>query len=223
MASKSERLTRTVAVIGLGRFGRSLSLELMDQGAEVLGIDADERLVQSLAGRLTHVVSADSTSEEALRQLSVHEFRKVVVGIGTDLEASILTTSVLVDLAIPEIWAKAISHSHARILAKVGAHHVVRPEHDMGRRVAHLVRGGMLDYIEFDDGYAMAKTGAPSLLWNRSLGDTEARRKYGVTVVAVKRMGVDFTYATAETVVQRGDIIIVSGRQRDVETFSVLQ
>ncbi|MFN3603020.1 MAG: potassium channel family protein, partial [Dietzia sp.] len=113
----------------------------MSEGAEVLGIDADERVVQSLAGRLTHVVTADSTNEEALRQLSVHEFQRVVVGIGTDIEASILTTSVVVDMAVPHIWAKAISHSHARILSKVGAHHVVRPEHDRGTRVAHLVRG----------------------------------------------------------------------------------
>jgi trk system potassium uptake protein TrkA len=223
LASKSERLTRSVAVIGLGRFGRSLALELMSEGAEVLGIDADERLVQSLAGRLTHVVSADSTNEEALRQLSVHEFRKVVVGIGNDVEASILTTSVLVDLGVPHIWAKAISHSHARILAKVGAHHVVRPEHDMGQRVAHLVRGGMLDYIEFDDGYAMAKSTAPSLLWNVPLGESEARRKFGVTIVAIKRMGVDFTYATAETIVKHGDVIIVSGTRHDVETFSSMQ
>jgi trk system potassium uptake protein TrkA len=223
LASKTERLTRSVAVIGLGRFGRSLALELMSEGAEVLGIDVEDRLVQSMSGRLTHVVSADSTSEEALRQLSVHEFRKVVVGIGTDIEASILTTSVLVDMCVPHIWAKAISQSHARILAKVGAHHVVRPEHDMGKRVAHLIRGAMLDYIEFDDGYAMAKTASPSWMWNMSLGASEARRKYGVTIVAIKRMGVDFTYATAETMVKRGDVVIVSGTQQNVESFSALQ
>jgi trk system potassium uptake protein TrkA len=195
----------------------------MSEGAEVLGIDADERLVQSLAGRLTHVVTADSTSDEALRQLSVHEFRKVVVGIGTDVEASILTSSVLAELGVPHIWAKAISHSHARILAKVGAHHVVRPEHDMGLRVAHLVRGGMLDYIEFDDGYAMAKSTAPSFLWNVALGESGARRQFGVTIVAIKRMGVDFTYATAETVVRHGDVILVSGTRQNVERFSAMQ
>ncbi|MDP3890226.1 TrkA family potassium uptake protein [Nocardioides sp.] len=222
MASKSERLGRSVAVIGLGRFGKSLALELMSEGAEVLGIDADERVVQSLAGRLTHVVSADSTSEEALRQLSVHEFQRVVVGIGTDIEASILTTSVVVDMAVPHIWAKAISHSHARILSKVGAHHVVRPEHDMGTRVAHLVRGRLLDYIEFDDGYAMAKTTVPSCLWERTLAQSEARRLYGVTVVGVKRIGQEFTYATPETVPRSGDLIIVSGARKDVEKFSAM-
>lgn len=220
MASKSERLRGSVVVIGLGRFGRSLALELMDGGAEVLGIDADERAVQSLAGRLTHVVTADSTDEEALRQLSVHEFKRAVVGIGSDLEASILTTSILVDMGVPHIWAKAISSSHARILSKVGAHHVVRPEHDMGRRVAHLVRGRALDYIEFDDGYAIVKAQPPSYLWGVPLSQSQPRTRQGVTVVGVKRRDAGFTHATADTVVQKDDVVIVSGPREAVDAFS---
>ena len=113
------------------------------------------------AGRLTHVVEADTTDEEAMRQLSMHEFTRAVIGIGNDLEASILSASVLLKLGVRDIWAKAISDSHARILSQIGVHHVVRPEHDMGKRVAHLVRGRMLDYIEFDDGYAIVKTRPP--------------------------------------------------------------
>ena len=151
-----------VAVIGLGRFGKSLALELSDEGVEVLGIDNDHKVVQSLAGRLTHVVEADTTDEEAMRQLSLHEFTRAVIGIGNDLEASILSASVLLKLGVRDIWAKAISESHARILSQIGVHHVVRPEHDMGKRVAHLVRGRMLDYIEFDDGYAIVKTRPPA-------------------------------------------------------------
>ncbi|WP_238997780.1 potassium channel family protein [Nocardioides limicola] len=220
MASKTERLAKSCAVIGLGRFGRSLALELMKEGVEVLGIDTDERVVQSLAGRLTHVVAADSTDEEALRQLSVHEFKRAVVGIGTNVEASILTTSILVEMGIPDVWGKAMTHAHARILSKVGAHHVVRPEHDMGRRVAHLVRGSLLDYIEFDDGYALAKTSPPSELWDRPLGESRPRTDYGVTIVGVKRLGSEFTYATPETVPQRGDLIIVAGPRELVEKFS---
>mgnify|MGYP006139968171 CR=1 FL=1 len=110
-----------VVVIGLGRFGKSLALELMEEGTEVLGIDEDPRTVQRLAGRLTHVVEADSTNEEALRQLSVHEFDRAVVGVGSDLEASILTSSILVNFGIRDIWAKAISQSHGKILARIGA------------------------------------------------------------------------------------------------------
>jgi trk system potassium uptake protein TrkA len=209
-------------VIGLGRFGKSLALELVAEGTEVLGVDEDPKTVQRLAGRLTHVVEADSTNEEALRQLSVHEFDKAVVGIGSDLEASILTCSIIVNFGVRNIWAKAISNSHARILAQLGVHHVVRPEHDMGKRVAHLVRGRMLDYIEFDDGYAIVKTEPPASIFGLPLGESRVRSRYGVTIVGIKRAGQDFTHATPESVVEEGDLIIVSGPETGVERFSNL-
>jgi len=216
------KATEGVVVIGLGRFGTSLALELLESDTEVLGIDSDPKTVQALSGTLTHVVEADSTDEEALRQLSVHEFERAVIAIGTNLEASILTASVVLGFGVPHVWAKAISHSHARILEQIGVHHVVRPEHDMGRRVAHLVRGRMLDYIEFEDGFAMVRTRPPDGLLGRPLGETHIRREHGVTVVAVKRANQDFTYATAETVLEAGDQVIVSGRSRNVERFSEL-
>ena len=208
--------------MGLGRFGKSLALELVEEGTEVLGIDDNPKTVQSLAGRLTHVVEADSTNEEALRQLSVHEFDRAVVAIGSDLEASILTSSILVNFGVRDIWAKAISHSHARILTQLGVHHVIRPEHDMGKRVAHLVRGRMVDYIEFDDGYAIVKTRPPTSILGLPLGESRVRSRYGVTIVGVKRAGEDFTHATPETVVHEGDLIIVSGPEDGVERFSDL-
>ncbi|ABS05710.1 TrkA-N domain protein [Kineococcus radiotolerans SRS30216 = ATCC BAA-149] len=214
---------RSVVVIGLGRFGRSLALELMEDGqVDVLGIDNDPALVDELAGSLTHAVVADSTKEEALRQLSVHEFDRAVVGIGTNLEASILTVSVLLQFGIRNVWAKAISESHARILTQLGAHKVIRPEHEMGLRVAHLVRGRMLDYIEFDDGYAMVKTTPPAPIVGKSLGQAKLRSTYRVTVVAHHSPGSGFTYATPETVLSADDVIIVSGQIRDVEAFSAL-
>ena len=220
MASHDVRKADSVVVIGLGRFGRSLALELMESDIEVLGIDGDPKVVQELAGQLTHVVEADSSDERALRQLSVQDFDRAVIGIGTDIEASILTATVVIDLGVPEVWAKADSYADARILIRLGVHHVVRPEHDMGRRVAHLVAGKMLDYIEFEDGFAMVKTMPPGFVVGRPLGRTHIRSAHGVTVVAVKKAGQDFTYATAETVLQDDDLIIVSGRTRAVERFS---
>nr|WP_187699996.1 MULTISPECIES: TrkA family potassium uptake protein [Dietzia] len=211
-----------VAVLGLGRFGKSLALELMSQGAEVLGVDASDAVVQKIANRLTHAVVADTTDEESLRQLSVHEFDRAVVGIGSDLEASLLTASALINMGVANVWAKAISNSHAKILTQIGVHHVVRPEHDMGKRVAHLVRGRMIDYIEFDDGFAMVKTTAPAFATGRSLGATSIRTDHGVTVVAIKRPGEGFTYAAADTILHPGDTIIVSGKVRDTERFAEL-
>jgi trk system potassium uptake protein TrkA len=209
-----------VVVLGLGRFGKSLALELMNQGTEVLGLDASEAVVQKLAHRLTHAAVVDTTDEESLRQLSVDEYDRAVVGIGSDLEASLLTASALINLNVPNIWAKAISHSHAKILTQIGVHHVVRPEHDMGKRVAHVVRGRMIDYIEFDDGFAMVKTSPPPFTLGRPLAETTIRSKFGVTVVAIKRPGEGFTYATADTILSPGDTIIVSGKVRDAERFA---
>jgi trk system potassium uptake protein TrkA len=208
--------------MGLGRFGKSLALELIREGTEVLGIDSEREIVDSVAGRLTHAVVADTTNEEAMRQLAVHEFDRAVIGVGNDLEASILSASVVLRLGVKNVWAKAISHAHAEILRQIGVHHVVRPEHDMGKRVAHLVRGRMIDYIEFDDGYAIVKTRPPSSIHGIPLGETHIRSKYGVTIVGAKRTGQDFTHATAETVVNDGDLIIVSGPEDKVERFSEL-
>ncbi|CCQ13816.1 TrkA-N domain protein [Rhodococcus sp. AW25M09] len=209
-----------VVVLGLGRFGKSLALELMGQGVEVLGIDTDAAVVQRVSDRLTHAAVADTTDEESLRQLSVHEYDRAVVGIGSDLEASLLTASALINLSVSNIWAKAISNAHAKILTQIGVHHVVRPEHDMGKRVAHLVHGRMMDYIEFDDGFAMVKTSPPASIIGKKLGESVIRTKYRVTVVAVKRPGEGFTYATAETVIAEGDTVIVSGQVKDTERFS---
>lgn len=212
--------TSRVVVIGLGRFGGSLGRELVEKGSEVLGIDSDPAIVQQYSGELTHAAVANTTDEQALRQLGVPGYRHAVVGIGTYLEASILTTALLVDFEIPDIWAKAISRQHGRILERIGAHHVVLPEHEMGERVAHLVTGRMLDFIEFEDDYAMVKTRAPDEAVGRPLSDSALRSRYGVTVVGIKRPGQDFTYATADTVIDRGDILIVAGRTNAVEQFA---
>ncbi|MFC9938968.1 potassium channel family protein [Nocardiopsis alba] len=214
---------KRILVIGLGRFGSSLALELARRGWEVLGMDSNPRLVQTYADALTHTVIADSTDEEALRQVGAHQFARAVVAIGTHLEESILTTSLLVDMGVGNIWAKATSRRHGRILEQVGAHHVVLPEHDMGERVAHLVSGRMLDYVELEEGFALGKTKAPKELLGRTLQETRVRQRYGITVVSVKRVGASFTYATQETILHKGDQIVVAGRTDDVERFAESQ
>ena len=209
-----------VVVIGLGRFGKSLADELERDGVEVLAIDNDPKRVQDLAGRWTHIVQADATDIQAMEQLGVGEFSKAVIGIGHNLEASVLTAFVLRKLGVADIWAKAITTSQGEILSQVGVAHIVRPEHQMGKRVAHLVRGRMLDYIEFDDGYAIVKTTPPREILGRTLAESGVRQRYGVTIVGIKSVGKDFSYATPTSVVSEGDLIIVSGERRKVEAFS---
>lgn len=209
-----------ILVIGLGRFGSALAHTLVDMGYEVLGVDFDEETVQEHAGTLTHVVQADTTNERALRQIGAGDVVTAVVCIGTDVESSVLTTSALVDLGVRNVWAKAITTSHGRILERVGAHHVVYPEAEMGSRVAHLVTGQALEYLPLDADFVIAEMAAPDELLGVPLGSSNLRAKYKVTVVCVKPLGGQFTYADRETVLSNSDLIVIAGHRADVDRFT---
>ncbi len=209
-----------VAVLGLGRFGSALALELHRGGTEVIGVDARADVVQSLSGVLPQVVTSDTTNPDALREIGIQDFPRAVVGIGTHLEASIITTAVLVDLEVPTIWAKALSDQHATILRRVGAHHVVLPEQQMGERVAHLVAGRMQDWVELGPQWVLAKTKPPRDLVGVPLGESKLRTRHKVTVVSVKPEGSgQYTHAGYDTVLSYGSVIVIAGRPNDVERF----
>jgi trk system potassium uptake protein len=211
-----------VLVIGLGRFGAATAGQLDRLDREVLAVDADSALVQKWSERVTHAVQADARSIDALRQLGARDFSVAVVAVGSSIEASVLITANLVDLGVPQIWAKAISRSHGKILERIGANHVIYPEAEAGERTAHLVSGRMLDYIQFDDDFAIVKMHPPKPIRDLPLGESQVRRKHHVTVVGVKSPGRPFTYATAETVVSTHDLVIVSGQVADIERFAAI-
>jgi trk system potassium uptake protein TrkA len=209
-------------VIGLGRFGGALATSLVELGHEVLGVDTDAGLVQRFSRALTQTVQADASDPDVLQQLGATEFPCAVVGIGNGIEASVLTVTALADIGIPNIWAKAISEPHARILDRVGAHHVVSPEREMGERVAHLVTGRILEFIELDPGFALVETATPQELVGRTLTEVSLRSRYGLTVVCIKPAGGTFTYATADTRLGAGDTLLVAGGTRLAEAFADL-
>jgi trk system potassium uptake protein TrkA len=212
-----------VLIIGLGRFGAGAAGQLDRLDREVLAIDESAELVQKWSERVTHAVQADARSIDALRQIGAQDFSVAIVAVGSSIEASVLITANLVDLKIPQIWAKAISQSHGKILARIGANHVIYPEAEAGERVAHLVSGRMLDFIEFDDDFAIVKMYPPKSIRGITLGESGVRKKHNITVVGVKSPGAEFTYATADTVVSNHDLIIVSGNSADIEKFATLQ
>lgn len=220
MGKKFTPTSDSVVVFGLGRFGSAVAKSLAALGHEVLGIDENANLVQDLSSTLTHVVQANTTNVETLRQLNVGSFQHGVVAIGSDLEASVLSVLALSELGVPDIWAKAVSDRHGKILERTGAHHVVYPEVTMGERVAHLVTSKIIDFIEFDDDFAIAKTRAPADVLNKTLAESELRRVYNVTIVGIKRPGEDFTYGRPDTIVRPGDLLIVAGPTREVEAFA---
>ncbi|NNC13465.1 TrkA family potassium uptake protein [Planctomonas sp. JC2975] len=211
-----------VLVIGLGRFGAATAGQLDRLDREVLAVDTDQNLVQKWSERITHTVQADARSVDALRQIGAQDFSIAVVAVGSSVEASVLITANLVDLGIPQIWTKAISKSHGTILQRIGANHVIYPEAEAGERIAHLLAGRMLDFIEFDDDFVLVKMYPPKVIRGISLTESEVRRKYDITVVGVKSPGKPFTYATPDTVVSDHDLIIVSGASSDVERFAAL-
>ncbi len=220
MADKREKAVESaVLVIGLGRFGSALASTLDRLGRDVLAVERDPELVQKWSGRIP-LVEADATNPEALEQLGARDFQVAVVGVGTELEASVLITGNLVDLGTPQIWSKAISAEHGRILTRIGAHHVVYPEFDAGERVAHLVSGKMLDYIEFEDDFTIVKMRPPREMQGFTVGESRVNRRYGITVIGVKPPGQPFVYATDETRIDASDLLIVCGDTTLLERFA---
>ena len=220
--AKKRILHSNVMVVGLGRFGSALALELMRTGHEVLGVDTDERIVQHMSQELTHTVKADTTDEATLRELGVTEFDSAVVAIGADIESSILTTSLLLQLGVPNVWAKANSTSHGMILKQLGCHHVIFPEAEMGKRVAHMVSGETLDYVSIDSDFVMVKTEVPPSFDGQTLAELKIRSTYGVTVVAVTKGDGKYVPAFPETVLNEGNQIVVAGQVEPLNEFCKL-
>ena len=206
-----------VLVVGLGRFGGAAALELHRLGHKVVALEKDPRLAESFSSQLDRVILGDSSQPQALEACHASSYQLAVIGIGSSVEASILTAGNLIDAGISSIWAKAVSTEHARILERIGVHHVVRPEVDAGRRVAHLVNGKLQDYIAFDDGYAIVKMAPPRETIGFTLAQSQIRSKYGVTVVGVKAPGEDFAHAVPETKVTAQHTLIVSGPSELIE------
>ncbi|MBB6672501.1 TrkA family potassium uptake protein [Cohnella nanjingensis] len=205
------------AVIGLGRFGSSVAKYLAEMGYEVLAIDDDEERVQDVANIVTHAVSADSTDEEAMRALGVRNFDVVVVAIGQDIQASILTTLILKDLGVPKIIVKAQNELHGKVLSKIGADKVVFPERDMGLRVAHhLISPNILEHIELSPDYSIVELKVPSSMVGKNLKQLDIRVKYGCNVLAVKR-GSDMNVAPrADEGIDAEDILVIVGRNEQL-------
>lgn len=208
-----------IIVVGLGRFGSALSRALVEMGHEVMGVDVDAVNVQTHAGVLTHVAEADTTNEQTLRQLGIADATTVAVCIGADIEASVLTTAALSDLGVPNIWAKAMTEPHGKILSRVGAHNVVFPEAEMGNRVAHLITGRLLEYIALDEDFVLVELAAPKSLVGVPLGESNLRRDHQVTIVCHKPDSGLFTHADRETVLSPADLIVVAGRRDDIDAF----
>lgn len=207
-------------VIGLGRFGGSICKALIEQGMEVLVIDRDEARIDEFASIATHAVIADSTDETVLKSLGIRNFDHVIVAIGADIQASILTTLMLKEIGVKRVTAKAQNDYHAKVLHKIGADNVVHPERDMGKRIAHnIVSKSILDYIELSDKYSIVEIASNDLLAGNTILDLNIRAKYGITIVAIRRGASVIVSPQAHNVIERDDVLIVIGEIENINHF----
>ncbi len=207
-------------VIGLGRFGSSVALELMALNYEVLGIDRNEDIVSDMSELLTYAVVADASDEEVLKSLGVRNFDCGIVAIGEDIQTSILAAILLKDLGVSTVIAKAISVLHGRALEKLGVDRVVYPERDMGIRVAHqLVTPNLLDYIELSKDYSIVEMKVPVCLDGKTLTEINTRARFGCSIVALHRSSGIIVAPTGMDQVRTDDIMVIIGSNANIEQF----
>ncbi|RDI47627.1 potassium channel family protein [Falsibacillus pallidus] len=214
-------MKKEFVVIGLGRFGGSICRALSEQGMEVMAIDQDEDRVNEFASIASHAVVADTTEEVTLKSLGIRNFDHVIVAIGDDIQSSILTTLMLKEIGVNNITVKAQNDYHEKVLRKIGADHVVHPERDMGRRIAHnIISNSVLDYLELSDEHSIVEIAANNpLLAGKSLVDLDVRAKYGLNIVAIKRENDIIVSPQANEVIHQDDILIVIGADTDINQF----
>ncbi|MGM7720200.1 TrkA family potassium uptake protein [uncultured Metabacillus sp.] len=213
-------MKKEYAVIGLGRFGGSICRALSEEGLEVMAIDIDEDKVNEFANVASHAVVGDTTDETVLKSLGIRNFDHVIVAIGDNIQASILTTLILKELGVRDITVKATNDYHEKVLSKIGADRIVHPERDMGRRIAHkIVSNNVLDYLELSEEHSIVEIVANERIHGNSIMDLDIRAKYGINIVAVKRNKDIIVSPQANEVIRKNDIMIVIGADTDINRF----
>ncbi len=205
-------MSRQYVVIGAGRFGTGIAIQLSKMGEEVMVVDRDEERINAVADAVTHAVQADCTDEQALKALGVRNFDTAVVAIGSDIQSSILITLLLKEHGLPLIVAKAQSEHHAKVLYRIGADRVILPERDMGQRVAlGLVSSGMVELTELSEDFSITER-KPDPQWlGRSLWELSLPETHQVTVVGIRRSGTLLMNIDSDTRLEAGDSVLLFG------------
>jgi trk system potassium uptake protein len=211
---------RQFVVIGLGSFGYSVAKTLYTLGNEVLAVDSDEAIVREIADYVTHAAQVDTADEKSLRDLGISNFDVAVIGMGSDVQASIMATLIVKDLGVKYIISKAHDEKHAKLLYKIGADRVVFVERDMGVRVAHnIVASNILDYIELSTDYNIAEIVSPEAWYGKTLREIDVRANYGLSVIAIKRDHDVNIAPLADDIIRPSDTVIAIGATKELNKF----
>lgn len=215
---KKKKRKQQILVVGLGRFGQSLARALVAGGAEVMAMDACEDATEEVASDVTHVMIADSTEENVLREVGPDNFDVVVCAIGGDIQASIMTTLLLKELGAKYLVAKASTALHGRALEKLGVDRVVYPERDMGQRVAQdFLAPHLTEVLHLTVTQSMFEMPAPERFVGKSLIELNLREKWGLNVLAVKRDGEPQVSPPPNELIQEHDVLLVLGNRERAE------
>lgn len=211
---------KSFAVIGCGRFGSAVAKTLYQLGNEVLAIDQDMDVVESVSRFVTHAIQADVMDEETLAELGLSNFDVVIVSIGTDLQASIMATLIVKELGVKKVVAKAQSELHGKVLKKIGADKVVFPERDMGIRVAHnLTSNSIIDYIELSPDYSVLEIEAIPKWFDKSLTELKLRNNYGINVMAIKKGEKINVSPSPDYKIRKDDVLVALGSTDDINNI----
>jgi trk system potassium uptake protein TrkA len=207
------------AVIGLGRFGAATSMELMKLGHSVLGIDVENKAVDTYADRLTRAAVADVTDRNAVEELGLNDYDVVLVAIGSDLQASLVSVVHLKAVGVKEIWVKATSRAHHLILSKLGVSRIIHPEEEMGTRIAQALSYPMVnDYIPLGNGEFVVEIEVSKQLDGRALDTILGRSDRAIHALAVKRRAETTVHPPAHFVLRAQDLLILLGQLQDLKT-----
>lgn len=200
------------AVLGLGRFGESIAIELSNNGYDVLAIDENETIIQNISEHVRFAVKADVTDIDALKSLGLGNFDVAIIAIGTNVDSSIMATLLAKELGVKTVIAKAQGDMHEKILKKIGADKVIFPEREMGQRIANnLMSGNIIDYLELSQDYSIVEIEILNDWIGKSLMALDFRNVYGVNVVALKRDNHINVTIDPNEVFRHDDIVIVIG------------
>ncbi|CAM4333854.1 potassium channel family protein [Jeotgalicoccus halotolerans] len=213
-------MKKEIAVIGLGRFGGSIVMELSEMDVDVLVIDTDEARVNEYQDYYSEGIIGDSTDEAMLKSIGIDNYDNVIVAIGDNIQASILSTLILKDLGVKKVTTKAQNSYHGRVLEKIGADIVVHPERDMGRRIAHrLVSSSVVEYLEVSTSHSIIEYSANAKLENKRISDLNIREKFGISIIAINRDNDIIVSPDPQISILGGDILILIGSDQQLNHF----
>ncbi len=211
-----------IAIIGLGKFGMTVAKKLADYNCDVLAIDDNEALVEEAMPFVTKAIQINALEADALEACGISDFDIAIIGIGDNIESSLMVALALKDLGVPKIIAKARDEKHAKLLEMIGVNKIMQPEIDSALKLVNSITSKyILDRIELGKDFCILEIEAPKNWLSKRFGDLALRQQYSINVVCVKR-GEDVVFPTANTTLEEGDTIMVMLQNKNLENLEKL-